>query len=178
MMSPKADTQRCLLGRKQRCGRPMHCDGQIQRTSRLMQSACHSLHKNNAFNFGLFLSAFFTNAAHTPQEQTSPPTPIQTTVWVCADPSGCKAPVIVSHILHIHPFTNMPPLASVYLNISFKTDGILILAPSCGILSQIHFPIRQSPSSPPFFLLVHSLTHCSLKHMMVKLKSIDVFTVN
>lgn len=64
----------------------------------------------------------------------------------------------------------MPPLASVYLNISFKTDGILILAPSCGVLSPIHFPIRQSPSTPPFFLPRCSvlsslwLCHPSLTH--------------
>lgn len=64
----------------------------------------------------------------------------------------------------------MPPLASVYLNISFKTDGILILAPSCGVLSPIHFPIRQSPSTPPFFLPRRSvlsslwLCHPSITH--------------
>lgn len=157
-----------------------------------MQSPRHSLSKNNPLNISLFLSASLT--AHAPQEQTGPPTPSQTTVWVSADPSGCKAPVIVSHILHIHPFTNMPPLASVYLNISFKTDGILILAPSCGILSPIHFPIRQSPSSSPFVLLryclvlllplppitqslTHSVTHCSFKYTMLKLKSVNIFTV-
>lgn len=75
--------------------------------------------------------------------------------WVLKKKRKEKKTAIVSHILHIHPFCNLLLLASVYLNISFKTDGILILAPSCGILSPIHFPIRQSPSTPPFFLPRH-----------------------
>lgn len=46
-------------------------------------------------------------------------------------------------------------LSATRLNISFKTDGILILAASGDVLSRIHFPIRRSPSSSSFFLPCH-----------------------
>lgn len=60
-----------------------------------------------------------------------------------ADPWGTR--------LARHPRT-CPPHPSFRLNISFKTDGMLILAASCDVLSRIHFPIGRSPSSSSFFL--------------------------
>lgn len=60
-----------------------------------------------------------------------------------ADPWGTR--------LARHPCT-CPPHPSFRLNISFKTDGMLILAASRDVLSRIHFPIGRSPSSSSFFL--------------------------
>lgn len=76
-----------------------------------------------------------------------PPTLSQTTAclgerWPLGDVQGPS-------LFHV---SSTSVLSAVRLNISFKTDGILILAPSCDVLSRIHFPIRRSPSSSSFFL--------------------------
>lgn len=65
------------------------------------------------------------------------------------------------------PFVRLPPEQAYILNLSFKTDGILILAWSSGVLSDVHFRKQAASSSSSsssifFVFLCRSLAPAAL----------------